>query len=417
MDAVFARILRKSLAKRRSRVALAVLAVVMGASMASALLTTSYSMNEKLANEFRQFGANIMVLPRSETIDVGLPGISLGSVTEQRYINESALWKVKRIQNWSANVLGFAPFLYQVVGARAGGLARQLVLTGTYFDHAVPEVTNGDGSAWTTGLKTIALYWDVKGGWIDGDDDLTGAMVGTTVAGRLGLRLGSAVEVNYTDPDTGAVRSTGLVVRGIVTTGGSEDSQIFVNLDVAQNLTGRPDRVHTVQVSALCYRCPAETIAREIQYKLPDVEAKSVRQLVKSENLIMMRLENMMGLVTAIALGASALGVMTTMTTSVIERRREIGLMKAIGSTNLTIGSLFLAEAAIIGVLGGISGYIVGLFLAGLIGQSVFGSAVSVVPVVLPMALGISVTVSLLAALVPVRRALRIEPAAVLRGD
>ena len=147
------------------------------------------------------------------------------------------------------------------------------------------------------------------------------------------------------------------------------------------------------------------------------MEAKSVRQLVKSENMIMMRLENMMGLVTAIALGASALGVMTTMTTSVIERRREIGLMKAIGSTNLTIGSLFLAEAAIIGVLGGISGYIVGLFLAGLIGQSVFGSAVSVVPVVLPMALGISVTVSLLAALVPVRRALRIEPAAVLRGD
>jgi len=389
----------------------------MGASMASALLTTSYSMNEKLASEFRQFGANIMVLPRSETIDVGLPGMSLGSVTEQRYINESQLWNIKRIQNWSANVLGYAPFLYQVVSSRAGGSDRQLVLTGTYFDHAVPQVPMGDGGDWTTGLRTIAMYWEVSGGWVERDDDLTGAMVGTDVARKLGLLVGSPFEVNYTDPETKEVRSADLQVRGIVTTGGGEDSQIFVNLDVAQNLTARPDKVHTVQVSALCYQCPAEVIAREIQHVMPDVEAKTVRQLVNAETMIMMRLENMMGLVTAIALGASALGVMTTMTTSVIERRREIGLMKAIGSTNGSIGSLFTAEAAIIGVLGGVAGYIVGYFLAGLVGQSVFGSAVTLVPVVIPLTLGISVAVALLAAVIPVRRALRIEPAAVLRGD
>jgi putative ABC transport system permease protein len=417
MKPMFTRILAKSLAKRRSRVALAVLAVVMGASMASALLTTSYSINEKLASEFRQFGANIMVLPRSETIDVGLPGISLGSVTEQRYISESALWNIKKIQNWSANVLGYAPFLYQVVNARSGAAAQQLVLAGTYFDHPVPQVQKGDGGEWTTGLRTIALYWEVRGGWVEKDDDLTGAMVGATVAEKLGLSAGSGFDVNYTDPDTAQVRTAPLVVRGIVTTGGSEDAQIFVNLEVAQNLTARPDKVHTVQVSALCFRCPAETIAKEIQYVMPDVQAKSVRQLVKSENMIMMRLENMMGLVTAIALGASALGVMTTMTTSVIERRREIGLMKAIGSTGGNIGALFLVEAAIIGLIGGVAGFAVGYVLAQFIGESVFGSAVTLVPLVIPMTIGISVAVSLLAAVVPVRRALGIEPAAVLRGD
>jgi putative ABC transport system permease protein len=414
---MFTRILGRSLAKRRSRVALAVLAVIMGASMASALLTTSYSMNEKLAQEFRQFGANIIVLPRSETIDVGLPGISLGSVTEQRYISESALWNIKKIQNWSANVLGYAPFLYQVVNARAGPAAQQLVLAGTYFDHPVPQISKGDGGAWTTGLKTIALYWEVRGEWVDKDDDASGAMVGTTVAEKLGLSVGSGFSVNYTDPETAQVRTAPLVVRGIVTTGGSEDAQIFVNLGVAQNLTARPDKVHTVQVSALCFRCPAETIAREIQYVMPDVQARSVRQLVSSENMIMMRLENMMGLVTAIALGGSALGVMTTMTTSVIERRREIGLMKAIGSTGGNIGALFLVEAAIIGLIGGVAGYAVGFVLAEVIGESVFGSAVTIVPLVIPMTIGISVAVSLLAALVPVRRALKIEPATVLRGD
>jgi putative ABC transport system permease protein len=389
----------------------------MGASMASALLTTSYSINEKLANEFRQFGANIMVLPKSETIDVGLPGLSLGSITEQRYINESTLWKIKKIQNWSANVLGFAPFLYQVVSAEYGGAAKQAVLTGTYFSHPQPEIRNGDGSPWTTGLKSIAAYWDVKGKWVDRDGDTTGAMVGATVAERLGLGLGSSFGVNYTDPETKEVRARQLEVAGIVTTGGNEDNQIYVNLEVAQELSARPDKVHTVQVSGLCFRCPAEVIAQEIEYVLPDVDAKSVRQLVKSENVIMMRLENMMGLVTAIALGASALGVMTTMTTSVIERRREIGLMKAIGSTNSTIGALFLAEAAIIGLLGGVIGYVVGYFLAELIGQSVFGSAVVPVLIVIPMTMAISVAVAVSAGLVPVRRALKIEPAAVLRGD
>ena len=414
---MFSRILGKSLAKRRSRVALAVVAVVMGASMASALLTTSYSINEKLANEFRQFGANIVVLPRSDTIDVGLPGISLGSVTEQRYINESTLWNIKKIQNWSANVLGYAPFLYQVVSAEFSGQTRQVVLTGTYFDHAVPEIKNGDGSAWTTGLRSIAVYWEVRGNWVERDDDATGAMVGTTAAEKLNLKLGSRFNVNYTEPETKAVRTHALEVLGIVTTGGNEDNQVYVNLEVAQQLSARPDKVHTVQVSGLCYRCPAETIAKEIQYVMPDVEAKSVRQLVKSENIIMMRLENMMGLVTAIALGASALGVMTTMTTSVIERRKEIGLMKAIGSTNLTIGSLFMAEAAIIGVLGGIAGYVVGYFLSELIGQSVFGSNVAPVPIVIPMTMAISIAVAMLAGLIPVRRALKIEPATVLRGD
>jgi len=414
---MFTRILGKSLAKRRSRVALAVVAVVMGASMASALLTTSYSINEKLANEFRQFGANIMVLPRSETIDVGLPGMSLGSVTEQRYISESTLWKIKKIQNWSANVLGFAPFLYQVVSAEFGGDAKQVVLTGTYFEHPQPEILNGDGSPWITGLKSIAAYWEVKGKWVERDDDAKGAMVGTTVAEKMGFELGSLFNVNYTDPETKDVRTHELEVLGIVTTGGNEDNQIYVNLEVAQQLSSRPDKVHTVQVSGLCYRCPAEVIAQEIQYVLPDVEAKSVRQLVKSENIIMMRLENMMGLVTAIALGASALGVMTTMTTSVIERRKEIGLMKAIGSTNRSIGSLFMAEAAIIGVLGGIVGYVVGYFLSELIGQSVFGSAVAPVAIVIPMTMAISVAVAMLAGLIPVRRALKIEPATVLRGD
>ena len=414
---MFWRVLRKSIARRKSRVALAAVAVLMGASVSSALLTTSFSMSEKLSEQFRTFGANIVIQPRSDTIEVGLPGLSLGSVTEQRYINESDLWRIKRIQNWSANVLGFAPFLYQVVDAEAGGQARQVVLAGTYFEHVVPNITAKDGSAWFTGIRNIAAYWDVRGRWISNDSDTRGSLVGTTAADRLGLKPGMSYSVAFRDPFTGNATRTELEVLGTVSTGGPEDSQIFVNLGVAQQLSSRPGKVHVVQVSALCFNCPAEKIGREIEYSIPAVTAKSVRQLVGAENDIMMRLESMMGLVTAVALGASTLGVMTTMTTTVVERRREIGMMKAIGAQGKVIASLFLAEAALIGLAGGLAGYVAGYFLAQFIGQSVFGSAVKLIPLVIPITIGISLAVAAGASAVPIRRALAIEPAIVLRGD
>jgi len=132
---------------------------------------------------------------------------------------------------------------------------------------------------------------------------------------------------------------------------------------------------------------------------------------------ILGKIEDMMFLVTIVALLASALGVMTTMTTSVIERRKEIGLMKSIGAENKSIISLFLSEAALIGVIGGFLGYVVGIILSQFIGMSVFGTSISPRLEVIPIALGISVGVSLLASILPVRKAVGVEPAIVLRGE
>jgi putative ABC transport system permease protein len=125
----------------------------------------------------------------------------------------------------------------------------------------------------------------------------------------------------------------------------------------------------------------------------------------------------MMFLVTIVALIASALGVMTTMITSVIERQKEIGLMKSVGAENKKIIALFLSEATIIGIIGGIIGYLVGLILAQLIGMSVFSLSITPRLEVIPIAIGISVGVALLASILPVRRAVRVEPAIVLRGE
>jgi putative ABC transport system permease protein len=418
---MFGRILRKSLSKRKSRIAIAVISVIMGAAIATALLSVSMDVSEKVGYEFRKYGANLMIVPESDTIEIGFPGVDFGSVTDQKYINESDLWKIKTI-SWRNNVLGFTPLLYQVVTIGEDENEQSAVLVGTYFNKDVEILdpySPNDDLLFNTGIQSISPWWNVNGNWIENPDDIVSSMIGVNVAEKLDLQIDDTFTIRYNQnyEDSSNETSYELKVIGIINTDGHEDNQIFVNLHVAQNLSGLFGKVHTVQVSALCTACPVETFAEEIQGEIPYVEGRTVKQLVSAEMNILGKIEDMMFLVTIVALLASALGVMTTMTTSVIERRKEIGLMKSIGAENKSIISLFLSEAALIGVIGGFLGYVVGIILSQFIGMSVFGTSISPRLEVIPIALGISVGVSLLASILPVRKAVGVEPAIVLRGE
>lgn len=388
------RILRKSISLRKSRVAIAIVAMIMGASIAGALITTSLNVTEKVGLEFRQFGANILLVPRSESISISIGDVDYGSVTEQKFIEESDLPKIKEI-SWAANILGYAPYLYSIV--TIGN--QSVVLTGIWFNET----------------RIISPWWNLDGEWIEDVNDTANAIIGVSISEILDIDIGDSITISYTDLLNST--TTTLNVAGIVSTGGSEDSQIFVTLGLAQNITGQQGKVSTVQVSALCIECPVEVIAGEIEEMIPYVKAKSVQQVVQSEMEILGKLEDLMLLVTMVALMASALGVMTTMTTSVMERTKEIGIMRAIGAENKKIASLFYLEALLIGVIGGLLGFIVGYILAQFIGQSVFESYMSMKIIVLPLVMALSIGITLLASTIPVRRAMAIEPAKVLRGD
>jgi putative ABC transport system permease protein len=415
------RILSKSLARRKGRIAIAVVSVVMGAAVATALMAISMDINEQVSSEFRKYGANLMVVPESDTIEVGFPGVDFGSVTEQGYINETDLWRIMTI-DWRKNILGFAPFLYQVVTAEGPAGSQRVVLAGTFFNEDVKidePLVPSDPTVFTTGIRDINPWWRSEGSWIEDPTDSQGAMVGIKVAEKLGLAVGDRFSVTYSDGENGGtnVTSCNLTVIGIVSTDGNEDGQVFVNLHVAQSLSGRQDKVHTIQVSALCTNCPVDTFAREIEEKLPKAEARTVKQLVSAEMSILDKFEGMMAMVTIVALSASVLGVTTTMTTSVIERQKEIGLMKSVGAEQRRIVTLFLTEAAVIGVLGGVVGFVAGAVLAYMVGLSVFETAIATSLLLLPVALGISVGVALLSSVVPVRRAVAVDPIVVLRGE
>jgi len=405
-----------------------VASVLIGAAVVTALFTVSLGISDQIGQEFTKYGADLMLQPQSNTIQIGLPGVNIGSITDQKYINESDLWMIKTIPH-RANVLGFAPFLYQVVTVNNGSDTQQVVLAGTYFNKTIQilqPASPQDPSTFTTGIADISPWWNVTGSWITNQNDTTSAMVGSNVAQKLNLTVGDPFTVSYaaaqngstpTQNATSATNVKQLNVIGIVETGGAEDNQIFVNLPVAQDLSSRPGKVDTVQVSALCVHCPVQDMASEIEGKIPGIQGTTITQLTSAEMSTLDKYQSMMTFVTAVALLASMMGIFTTMTANVVERRREIGLMKSIGAENRSIASLFLTEAALTGCIGGVGGFVAGIILAQFIGLRVFSTTISVRWEVLAVAIPIAVGVSLLASALPVRRAMGVEPAIVLRGE
>ncbi|MPN50435.1 hypothetical protein SDC9_198062 [bioreactor metagenome] len=160
-----------------------------------------------------------------------------------------------------------------------------------------------------------------------------------------------------------------------------------------------------------------DSITLQIDEVLKNGQAKPIQQIAQAENKFLAKMNLLMLLVTVMALLAAALGVMTTMTTTVLERRKESGILKAIGVEIQQVALLFLGEAAAIGLVGGIAGYAAGIGLAKFIGQSVFNAQITPDIQVLPLTIGIAIAVALLGSSLPVWRATRIEPVVVLRGE
>jgi putative ABC transport system permease protein len=241
-------------------------------------------------------------------------------------------------------------------------------------------------------------------------------MCGANLARELGLSVGSTCTVAFQNPAARIESERQFSVRGIVSTGGLEDDQLFVNLASAGEMSGRPGLAHAVFVSALCNACPAEEMAEEIEMSL-SVKAKSVRQLAASERAVISRLDGLMSAASGASLLGASFVVATAMTSGVVERRREIGVMRAVGASGARIAAVFLAEAVLCGLAGGLGGLAAGLALAQVISVGAFGAPVVVSSRVVPLAIGVALGVAAAGSVFPIHRALKLRPAAVLRGD
>ncbi|NIQ55324.1 MAG: FtsX-like permease family protein [Gammaproteobacteria bacterium] len=285
-------------------------------------------------------------------------------------------------------VVDYAPFVYLV--AETG--ARPVVVAGTDYAR----------------VRSMSPWWKVDGRWPIGPRE---GLLGIDAARALGVRPGETLELKYGN------RTLSARIRGVLETGGPEDAQVLVPLASAQRLVGRPDEVGFVQVSAAVQDRSADEVAGAIEARLPGVEATPLRQFTGAEERVLTRIQRLIALVSALVLAVAGLTVASTMVTRVLERREEVGLMKALGAPSRRVAGLFLAEAAGIGLAGGFLGHLGGLGFAGFIGRTVFESALEPSPTALPIAVSVAAVAAILASLWPVHRALAVDPAIALRGE
>jgi len=423
---MFLRIVTESFRRQRRRKVIAITALMLGTSVAVAMLNITLDIGDKINRELKAFGANLLIVPKGEVLPLEIGGEDLSQLKQGEFLPESGLPKIKEIF-WRNNILAFAPVLDASVTLRG----RVVKLVGTWFGRPVQL----DSGSVVTGMKHLNSFWKVEGAWIDESREPPQAMLGRALADAFRIKPGETIQI-----ELGGHRES-FVITGILTTGGAEDDQLFTTLEAVQKLTHREGQVKRVLVSALTtpeskvherlgadarglspeeferwYCTPlVSSIAFQLNEVFPTAEVKPIRQLVESEGRVLDKMRLMMALIAALALAASALAVMSTMMTMVLERRTEIGLMKAIGSGNGKVIGLFLTEAFIMGIIGGVIGCGVGVLLAQVIGGAVFGSSIAPKLVTLPLALMAAEVIALIGCAVPARKLLSFHPVEILR--
>jgi putative ABC transport system permease protein len=359
-------ILRRSIVHRRARSLSALVALTVSAGVATALLTLYADLDQKLHHEFRSFGANVVVTAGA--------GASLPSDA------------AARVADAAGADAAMAEFGYAVATTDRG---TQVVAAGTDF----------------AAVKKLDSWWSVDK-WPDAND-AKAALLGQRAAGFVGDEHRVAL--------TFSGKTSVFDGVGTLKTGGDEDSRIYLPMAAFSSWTGIGPSVIEVQVPGGAAR--VEAAITRLHAALPGLQIAPVRQLVEGESRIVDRTHALMYaavLLIALTVGVS---VLATLSASVLERRRDFALMKALGGTQRQLMGLFLLEALVIALGGVVIGFVVGSGLAWAISEGNFGTATLPRVQVLPLVLLLNLAVAVLASVLPVRVLRGLQPAALLKGE
>ncbi len=377
---MFWRVLWQLLRASRGRLAVALVALASCAAVCSALINLQLDVEQKLTREFRTLGANVVISPpRAGDSDTPL-------------MDESVIQRIDALRE--PRIVDLAPYLYLVARVPVDAGEQNVIVAGTMLG----------------GATSLNSWWKVEGEWVRAREHTPRCMVGRNAARQLGVKPGGVLELRYAD------RATPLIVAGVVTAGGAEDNQVFVPLPEAGRLAGLEHRMGLVQLSVNGTPAEIEAVVGRLAVALPGLEVRPVRQLAEAEGHLLARIRGLILSTVVLILVLTALCVLATMAALAMERRRDVGLMKALGGPMARIVRLFLTEAGSLGALGGLLGYGAGIFLSQWIGRRVFGVAISPRLEVLPLVVALMVGVALAGAL-PLRLLGRVRPAVILRGD
>jgi putative ABC transport system permease protein len=383
--AMFWRIIRRLLTANRGRLFVILLALGAGAAVTAALLNVKVDANRRLTTEFRALGANVIVAPRNPSAEA------------DDTLDQSVLQQIP--SSLEGQHVGVLAILYVTADALApvSKNSTQIVIAGQHGDLGA-EIT---GAGFGKGIDFIGGSFS---------NDKPSCWLGATAASHLHvktsdlltLRSGGREEICRVD-----------LVRSV---GGPEDSQVTLELGLAQRLAARQGRISLVQVSAPGTPRAIDNYISALQRQLPDLDVRPIRQLTEAEAKIYNRISGLLTATVAVVLILSTLCVMAAMTNVAMERKNDVGLMKAIGGATRRVLRLFLAEAAMLGLIGGVLGAAAGILLSMALGKAVFGVAAQPRLIVYPISVALTILVAVAGAY-PLRRLASIRPASVFRGE
>ena len=354
---------RRSISQRVGRVLIASLSVTLAVAIVTSMIGITSGIKEKLGSELKAYGANIIVSPQKG-----------GSLSDGML---EGMRKLDGVEDATGQVFARASIdkqAIEIIGLDIGRLKER--------------------------------GWRLFGSWPEKQGEI---IAGINLKGVLKLEKGASVSLESEG------KTVHFTVSGFTEKGGAEDNSLIMSVGEAREITGAPGALDAILVSGRSGRL--ESIVSRIKASYPSVAVKTLRQIAFAEESLLMKIQLLMAMVTTVVLLATAISVASTMGANVLERREEIGLMKAIGARKKDISMFYMTEAVLIGMLGGVSGFFLGWLAAEAVSVGAFHSYVSIAFYLPFLSLCIGLLIAVAAAHFPVRNAMKYDPAVILRGE
>lgn len=454
------RMVARSLARQIKKRVLIAIVVCLSACVSVAMLSVVYDVGDKINAELSSYGSNIIVQPKSNAVVNDLyasrtksdysnsqSSQSLADAESQEstaFLKESDAAKIKMIF-WAFNITNFAPKLTIYANLKANSPAEStnstnstnsansvVPIVGTWFNR---KLALASGETTVVGVQGMRSWWRMLEGRFPRDFKREAA-VGTNLAKSHNLKVGQLIKL------TRSGRQILLKIVGIYDSGDSDNNAIYADSSEAQSLANKPNMVEAIEVKALTtpendlarkaaknpaalsqeewetWYCTAypSSITYQIEEVIPGAVAKQVRQVSAMQGSVLNKTRAVMVLMTALSLVAAAVAVANLMAAAISERSGELALLKALGARDGAVARLMLMETAVIACVGALIGMIAGFGVAQVIGFSVFGSAISLRPMVFVLVFVLLAITVLAAAGSSIRSILHVRPAEVLHG-
>ena len=376
----------RNLLRRKAKAVFVLVGILIGVASVVAFISLVEALTQNINHKLEQYGANILIVPKTENLSLSYGGLTLGGVLfEMQEIRQADLGKIRSIKN-AQNVAAVGPM---VLGAVDMG-KRKVLLAG--FD---PEA-----------IQYLRPWW-VHSGKIP---DENGVLLGPEVARVLGLEVGNPLRVS----------NRALAVSGVLQPTGSQDDQIiFTPLKTAQQILGKEGRISLAEVAALCAGCPVEEMVAQISEVLPGAKVMAIKQVVQGRMETLNHFRKASYLLSAVVVLVGGLVVLVTMMGSVRERTSEIGIFRAVGFRQTHIMRIILLEAGVLSALAGLTGYLTGLGAARLalpFFTEGHGASIPLDPFIAGGAFLLAMVLGLAASVYPALLAARMDPNEALRA-